>query len=200
MLGQIGALMGLLILVRLVLGDAVVRGRAAGRGHAAGCPNGAWCWRACLAGVRGAITLAGVLTLPLMLNDGSAFPSRDLAITLSTGVILASLLIAAVALPLLLRGVHATADPMDGEMRAARIAATEAALAAGRGFRAMTAIGGMRCSKRIGSVSPGYATVVPARRRRKRRGAICIGRPCRPSGRRCRDCAIATPSTTTRRG
>jgi len=32
-----------------------------------------------LAGVRGTITLAGVLTLPLTMNDGSAFPARDLA-------------------------------------------------------------------------------------------------------------------------
>ena len=32
------------------------------------------------AGVRGAVTLAGVLTLPLLLPDGAQFPGRDLAI------------------------------------------------------------------------------------------------------------------------
>ncbi len=59
-----------------------------------------------LAGVRGAITLAGVLTLPLMLEDGSPFPARQLAIFLAASVILVSLLVASVALPRLLRGLE----------------------------------------------------------------------------------------------
>ncbi|MEA9587325.1 Na+/H+ antiporter [Xanthomonas sp. WHRI 10064A] len=59
-----------------------------------------------LAGVRGAITLAGVLTLPLMLEDGSPFPARQLAIFLAASVILVSLLVASVALPPLLRGLE----------------------------------------------------------------------------------------------
>ncbi|MBB4723775.1 CPA1 family monovalent cation:H+ antiporter [Xanthomonas euvesicatoria] len=59
-----------------------------------------------LAGVRGAITLAGVLTLPLMLEDGSPFPARQLAIFLAALVILVSLLVASVALPRLLRGLE----------------------------------------------------------------------------------------------
>lgn len=58
-----------------------------------------------LAGVRGAVTLAGILTLPLALTDGSPFPARDLAIFLAAGVILASLLIASAALPRLLRNL-----------------------------------------------------------------------------------------------
>lgn len=58
-----------------------------------------------LAGVRGAITLAGVLTLPLTLMDGSPFPARDLAITLAAGVIVTTLLISSIALPKLLRGL-----------------------------------------------------------------------------------------------
>ena len=36
-----------------------------------------------LAGVRGAITLAGVMTLPLVLGDGAPFPARDLATLLA---------------------------------------------------------------------------------------------------------------------
>ncbi|MEN9116843.1 Na+/H+ antiporter [Xanthomonas perforans] len=59
-----------------------------------------------LAGVRGAITLAGVLTLPLMLEDGSPFPARQLAIFLAASVIQVSLLVASVALPRLLRGLE----------------------------------------------------------------------------------------------
>src|SRR5690606_23334719 len=46
------------------------------------------------AGVRGALTLAGILTLPYLLPDGGAFPARDLLIFLAKGVILLSLLTA----------------------------------------------------------------------------------------------------------
>ncbi|MDM0014973.1 Na+/H+ antiporter [Variovorax sp. J22P168] len=55
-------------------------------------------------GVRGAVTLAGVLTLPLTIAGGAAFPARDLAIFLAAGVIVFSLLIATVCLPPLLEG------------------------------------------------------------------------------------------------
>jgi len=44
-----------------------------------------------LAGVRGAITLAGILTLPIVLHDGSPFPARELAIFLAMGIIIVSL-------------------------------------------------------------------------------------------------------------
>jgi len=40
---------------------------------------------AAVAGVRGAITLAGILTLPILMPDGSAFPARDAAIFLAMG-------------------------------------------------------------------------------------------------------------------
>jgi len=52
-----------------------------------------------VAGVRGAITLAGILSLPLAMRDGSPFPARDLVIFLAAGVIICSLLVATVALP-----------------------------------------------------------------------------------------------------
>lgn len=55
-----------------------------------------------LGGVRGAVTLAGVMSLPLLLNNGQAFPERDLLILIAAGVILLSLLVASVALPSLL--------------------------------------------------------------------------------------------------
>ncbi len=83
------------------------------------------------AGVRGAITLAGVLTLPLALNDGSPFPARDLAIFLAAGVIIVSLILATIALPLLLRGLVMPPDPSkQAEEDAARIATAEAAIRA----------------------------------------------------------------------
>ncbi len=62
------------------------------------------------AGARGAITLAGALTLPLTMTDGREFPARDLAIFLASGVILSSLMIAAIGLPLLLRNLRLPAD------------------------------------------------------------------------------------------
>ncbi|MET0285776.1 MAG: Na+/H+ antiporter [Polyangiales bacterium] len=58
------------------------------------------------AGVRGAITLAGVLTLPLALPGGAPFPSRDTAIFIAMGVILVSLVLAVVVLPFLLRDLE----------------------------------------------------------------------------------------------
>ena len=60
---------------------------------------------ASFAGVRGAITLAGVLSIPLFLPTGHAFPARYELVFLATGVILFSLLVGVVILPLLLRGV-----------------------------------------------------------------------------------------------
>ncbi|AJE20613.1 Na+/H+ antiporter [Azotobacter chroococcum NCIMB 8003] len=60
-----------------------------------------------LSGVRGAVTLAGVLSLPLLLGNGEAFPQRDLLIFIAAGVILLSLLVATLGLPLLLRGLPA---------------------------------------------------------------------------------------------
>jgi len=83
------------------------------------------------AGVRGAITLAGVLTLPLVLADGTAFPARDLAIFLAAGVIIVSLIIASIALPILLKGLTLPPEPSrQAEEDAARIATAEAAIRA----------------------------------------------------------------------
>ncbi len=83
-----------------------------------------------LVGVRGAVTLAGVLTLPMALDDGQPFPTRDLAIFLAAGAIIVSLLAASFGLPLLLRGVAQETDHShDAEEAAARRTAAEAALA-----------------------------------------------------------------------
>ncbi|MFD1776155.1 Na+/H+ antiporter [Paenibacillus rhizophilus] len=56
-----------------------------------------------ISGVRGAVTLAGAFSIPLVLDDGSPFPERDLIIFLAAGVILTSLLIASILLPLIAR-------------------------------------------------------------------------------------------------
>jgi len=52
-----------------------------------------------LSGVKGAITLAIILSVPLTLNGVDPFPERDLLIFLASGVILLSLLLANVVVP-----------------------------------------------------------------------------------------------------
>ncbi|MDV6330805.1 Na+/H+ antiporter [Asticcacaulis sp. 201] len=83
-----------------------------------------------LAGVKGAITLAGILTLPLALTDGTAFPTRDLAIFLAAGVIVLSLIIASIGLPLVLKNLSVPAETSESEEDIARVAAAEAAIKA----------------------------------------------------------------------
>lgn len=84
-----------------------------------------------VAGVRGTITLAGVLTLPLAMPDGSPFPARDLAILLAAGVIILSLVGASVVLPKLLRGLEVPEDDHHAaEEDLARVRAAEAAIRA----------------------------------------------------------------------
>lgn len=56
------------------------------------------------------MTLAGVMSIPLLMGAGQAFPERDLLIFIAAGVILLSLISAVIALPLLLRGVAKSPD------------------------------------------------------------------------------------------
>ena len=84
-----------------------------------------------LAGVRGAITLAGILTLPFALGDGSPMPSRNLAIFLAAGVIVVSLVLATFALPRLLKNVELPPEPShEQEEDRGRVAAASAAIRA----------------------------------------------------------------------
>ncbi|GAB7126607.1 Na+/H+ antiporter [Silvimonas sp. JCM 19000] len=84
-----------------------------------------------LGGVRGAVTLAGVLALPLTLPGGAPFPARDLVIFIAAAIILLSLLLGASGLPLLLRNVSAPTDTRHHrEENRARAAIAHAAIAA----------------------------------------------------------------------
>lgn len=99
--------------------------------HGRRLPDGRLVLAMSVAGVRGTVTLAGALSLPLFLPDGSAFPSRDLAILIAAGVILGSLILANVSLPRLLKGVPLPQEPrQDQQERMARIEAAKAAIAA----------------------------------------------------------------------
>ncbi|PDQ21729.1 Na+/H+ antiporter [Mesorhizobium sanjuanii] len=83
-----------------------------------------------LAGVRGAVTLAGILTLPLRDATGAPFPGRDLVVLIAAGLILMSLIAASIGLPLLLRGLALPAATADEGETEARLAAARDAIAA----------------------------------------------------------------------
>ena len=53
-----------------------------------------------LSGVRGAVTLATILSIPLFLENGDKFPERNLILFLAVGVILLTLCIATFILPM----------------------------------------------------------------------------------------------------
>ncbi|WED43845.1 Na+/H+ antiporter [Legionella cardiaca] len=73
-----------------------------------------------LGGVRGAIALAAILSLPTLMPDGAPFPERDLLITIAVGVVLCSLLVSMLALPRMLPGLKGliTDAPYDEEKEA----------------------------------------------------------------------------------
>jgi len=54
-----------------------------------------------ISGVRGAVTMVGVLSLPLTINGGTPFPSRTLLLFVASAVIIFSLLGATIFIPLL---------------------------------------------------------------------------------------------------
>lgn len=115
--GGVGELLWLLMLVVMIflalLGLRYVWVRSSGhclawvahlRGHAAvPLQDRRSTWIMCVAGVRGAVTLAGVLSIPLLLHNGEPFPERDTLIFIAAAVILLSLITACIVLPLLLK-------------------------------------------------------------------------------------------------
>ncbi|EJM72357.1 Na+/H+ antiporter [Pseudomonas sp. GM55] len=88
---------------------SVLLRRLRGKGEVTRVPTARSCWLLTVGGVRGAVTLAGVMSVPMLMGD-SAFPERDLLIFIAAGVILLSLIAACIALPLLLRGIEASPD------------------------------------------------------------------------------------------
>jgi CPA1 family monovalent cation:H+ antiporter len=81
-------------------------------------------------GMRGVVSLAAAMALPLATQDGSPFPGRDLILFLTFIVILATLVVQGLSLPLLIRGLGVEDDgSMEKEEREARLKANQAALA-----------------------------------------------------------------------
>jgi monovalent cation/hydrogen antiporter len=84
------------------------------------------------AGMRGAVTLAAALALPLETNGGVPLPGRELVIFLAYSVVLFTLVIQGLTLPALIRrlGVVDDGTEEEAEEHAARIGAADAALEA----------------------------------------------------------------------
>jgi Na+/H+ antiporter len=84
------------------------------------------------AGMRGAVSLAAALSLPLETDAGAPLPERELVIFLAYCVVVFTVVVQGLTLPALIRrlGVVEDGAEEEAEEHAARIAAAEAALAA----------------------------------------------------------------------
>jgi CPA1 family monovalent cation:H+ antiporter len=81
-------------------------------------------------GMRGVVSLAAALAVPLTLSDGSAFPGRDYVLFVTFCVILATLVLQGLSLPVMIRRLGVVDDGLANlEERTARLKANEAALA-----------------------------------------------------------------------
>jgi Na+/H+ antiporter len=82
-------------------------------------------------GMRGAVTLAAALLIPLTRDDGSPLPGRDLIVFFAFAVVLATLVGQGLTLPVVIRALRLEADDggAEAEEAHARVRAAEAALA-----------------------------------------------------------------------
>jgi CPA1 family monovalent cation:H+ antiporter len=91
-------------------------------------------WRAIVivawTGMRGVVSLAAALALPLSLDDDRPFPKRDVIIFITFVVILATLVVQGLTLPLLIHWLGVVdGGETEREEREARLKANQAALA-----------------------------------------------------------------------
>ncbi|MDI3315233.1 MAG: Na+/H+ antiporter [Mycobacterium sp.] len=81
------------------------------------------------AGMRGGVSLAAALAVPLSRADGSPFPHRDLLIMIAAAVIVATLMLQGTTLPWLLRHLSIGNEDLRSQQRLARLQAARSALA-----------------------------------------------------------------------
>jgi len=128
------------------------------------------------AGMRGTVTLAAALSIPLVLPDGSPFPGRDIVIFLAFGVIAVTLLLQGTTLEWLIRklDIHGDEDRPKEELLA-RITAVDAGLKTLRAMEDSATTAEMRASldvvideyeRRLASLTAKGETRTRARRRR----------------------------------
>ena len=83
------------------------------------------------AGIRGSVTLAAALSIPLVTASGTPFPFRELIILLAASVIVITLLVNGLTLPWVIRWLEVRGDGIaEREERAARLATAQAGAAA----------------------------------------------------------------------
>jgi monovalent cation/hydrogen antiporter len=91
-----------------------------------------WTYSAFIAwnGMRGAVTIAAALLIPLHTDAGLPFPGRELIIFFAFAVVLATLVVQGLSLPSVIRALRLEADDggAEAEENAARVRAAEAAL------------------------------------------------------------------------
>lgn len=128
LLATVSAVVAVVIVMRLVFtlaGPALakLRGRAVSAGL--------WRERTVVgwAGMRGGISLAAALAIPLRCADGSPFPDRELVIVIAGAVVLVTLIMQGVTLPRLLQGLGLRPEDSRSEEAQARLRAAHAALA-----------------------------------------------------------------------
>jgi monovalent cation/hydrogen antiporter len=79
--------------------------------------------------MRGAVTLAAALAIPLTTDAGAPFEARDLIVFLAFSVVLATLVLQGLSMPLVIRALGLEDDGLDVREEAkARIHAAEAAI------------------------------------------------------------------------
>ena len=80
--------------------------------------------------MRGAVTIAAALLIPLRTDAGAPFPDRDLIVFFAFSVVLATLVVQGLTLPAVIRALRLEADDSTAEAEEAhaRIRAAEAAL------------------------------------------------------------------------
>ena len=136
-----------LLLCRFLWGWLALRfllDRAGRRSGSRRVPVGRYAAITSLAGVRGALTLSGVMALPLSMPDGSPFPARDVCIAFAACTIVLSLIFANIGLPPLLRGLAMPVGPRHEEQaQRARAAAATAAIEAVERYMAEAADGSL---------------------------------------------------------
>jgi len=81
-------------------------------------------------GMRGAVTIAAALLVPLTTDAGEALPGRNLIVFFAFAVVLATLVVQGLSLPAVIRALKLEADESDAEAEEAlaRVRAAEAAL------------------------------------------------------------------------
>jgi CPA1 family monovalent cation:H+ antiporter len=95
-------------------------------------PSPPWRYPAFIAwnGMRGAVTIAAALLVPLETDAGAPLPGRDLIVFFAFAVVLGTLVGQGLSMPAVIRALHLEADDTDTEAEEAlaRIRAAEAAL------------------------------------------------------------------------